>query len=297
MTNIDERLASQLHALVDGEPDSAAPTGMLLERGRQARRRRTGSLVSGSLAVLALGAVGAATLVHGPASDRPAVVAEASSPAVASPQMELAAAVAASENTSYRVTVRRTARVDPKWSETTLGAFDPATASGYLRTPFPDGLSFQEDRLVDGVYYLGGADGGRKMPWKRYPGKRNFLPFDAAMGGALGASSDQEGLFQVLKKTGATVTKTGERAYHFSVEPTGKATGFDAGAPLASEKVVGDVTLDADNRVAKLDYEVTYVWKKDGKVGPPTTVQVTMAFSDYGLPVKVEPPAPAEVVR
>ncbi|MGR6316612.1 hypothetical protein Q2K19_09980 [Micromonospora soli] len=297
MTNLDERLASRLHALVDGEPDSAAPAGMLLERGRRARRRRTGTLVSGTLAVLALGTVGTATLVHRPTPDRPAVVAEASSPAVASPRMELAAAVAASENTSYRVTVRRAVQVDPNWSETTTGAFDPATASGYLRTPFPDGLSFQEDRLVDGVYYVGGADGNRKMPWKRYPGKRDFLPFDVAMGGALGASSGQDGLFQVLKENGATVTKTGQRAYHFSVEPTGKAAGFDAGAPLGREKVVGDVTLDADDRIAKLDYEVTLVWNKDGQTGPPTSVQVTMAFSDYGLPVKVEPPAHAEVVR
>ncbi|MGW5668470.1 hypothetical protein [Micromonospora sp. NPDC003776] len=296
MNDLDERLARGLHTIVDAEPDSSAPTGLLLERGRRARRRRNGTLVSGTLAVLALGAVGATTLVHRPAPDRPAVVAEASAPAVASPRMELAAAVAASESTSYRVTVRRTVRADPNWSETATGAFDPAAATGYLHTPFPDGLSFQEDRLVDGVYYLGGADGGRKMPWKRYPGKRDFLPFDVAMGGALGASSDRKGLFQVLKESGGTVTRTGDRAFHFTVEPTGKASGFD-GAPLVSEKIVGDVRLDADNRIAGLDYEVSLVFRKNGQVGPPTTTRVTMTFSDYGQQVRVERPAHAEAVR
>ncbi|MFG2165098.1 hypothetical protein [Micromonospora chersina] len=290
MTDLDERLTDRLHALVDGEPHSAAPAATLLERGRRARRRRTATVAGGTLAVLVLSTVGATTLVHRPTPDRPAVAAEASPPAAASPQLELAAAVTASENTSYRVTVRRTNRVDPNWVETTTGAFDPRSAEGWLRTPYPDGLSFTEERLVDGVYYVGGADGHRKLPWKRYPGERKFLPFDVAMGGALGASSDQDGLFQVLKRNDATVTRTGQRAYHFSVEPTGESTGFDADAPLVSEKIVGDVTLGADNRIAGLAYEVTLVWRKNGTVGPPTSTQVTMAFSGYGMPVTVERP-------
>ncbi|MEU4367324.1 hypothetical protein [Micromonospora chersina] len=290
MTDLDERLTDRLHALVDGEPHSAAPAAALLERGRRARRRRTATVAGGTLAVLVLSTAGATTLVHRPAPDRPAVAAEAPPPPAASPQMELAAAVTASENTSYRVTVRRSSRVDPNWVETTTGAFDPRSADGWLRTRYPDGLSFTEERLVDGVYYVGGADGHRKLPWKRHPGERKFLPFDVAMGGALGASADQDGLFQVLKRNDATVTRTGQRAYHFSVEPTGGSTGFDAGVPLVSEKIVGDVTLGADNRIAALAYDVTLVFRKNGTVGPPTSTQVTMAFSGYGLPVTVERP-------
>ncbi|SCL64233.1 hypothetical protein [Micromonospora chersina] len=289
MTDLDERLTDRLHALVDGEPHSAAPAATLLERGRRGRRRRTATVAGGTLAVLVLSTAGATTLVHRPAPDRPAV-AQASAPAVASPRMELAAAVTASESTSYRVTVRRSNRVDPNWVETTTGAFDPRSADGWLRTPYPDGVSYTEERLVDGVYYVGGSDGRRKLPWKRYPGERKYLPFDVAMGGALGASSDQDGLFQVLKRNDATVTRTGQRAYHFSVEPTGESTGFDADAPLVSEKIVGDVTLGADDRIAELAYEVTLVFRKNGKVGPPTSTQVTMAFSGYGRPVTVERP-------
>ncbi|GGR66945.1 hypothetical protein GCM10010169_08220 [Micromonospora fulviviridis] len=298
MTNLDERLTTRLHALVDGEPDSAAPTATLLARGRRARRRRAGTFAGGALAMLALGALGTATLVQRPAPDRPAVAAEASAPAPASPQMELAAAVATTESTSYRVTVRRTNQVDPNWVEITTGAFDPATANGWLRTPYTGGgVGFMEERLVDGVYFVGDAGVDKKLHWEQYRGKRKFLPFDVAMGGALSASAEQEGLLQVLKKTGATVTRTGDRAYHFSVEPTGKDTGYGPGAPLESETVVGDVTLDAQNRIAKLNYELTLVWNKNGKIGPPAIVRVAMTFADYGAPVAVERPAHAKIVK
>ncbi|MGC3859017.1 hypothetical protein ACPSM1_02375 [Micromonospora chersina] len=298
MTDLDERLTDRLHALVDGEPHSAAPAATLLQRGRRARRRRTATVAGGTLAVLVLSAAGATTLVHRPAPDRPAVAAGASTPAPASPQMELAAAVATTENTSYRVVVRRTNQVDPNWVETTTGAFDPATANGWLRTPYTGGgRGFMEERLVDGVYFVGDAGVDKKLHWEQYRGKRKFLPFDVAMGGSLSASAKQEGLLQVLKKTGATVSRTGDRAYHFSAEPTGKDTGFGPGAPLESETVVGDVTLDAQNRIAKLNYELTLVWNKNGKIGPPAVVRVSMTFSDYGAPVAVERPAHARIVR
>ncbi|MEU1836232.1 hypothetical protein [Micromonospora chersina] len=298
MTDLDERLTNRLHALVDGEPHSAAPAATLLERGRRARRRRAGTFAGGALAVLALGALGTTTLVQRPAPDRPAVAGEASSPAPASPQMELAAAVATTENTSYRVAVRRTNQVDPNWVEITTGAFDPATANGWLRTPYTGGgVGFMEERLVDGVYFVGDAGEDRKLHWEQHRGKRKYLPFDVAMGGSLSASAGQDGLLQVLKKTGATVTRTGDRAYHFSAEPTGKDTGFGPGAPLESETVVGDVTLDAQNRIAKLNYELTLVWNKNGKIGPPAVVRVSMTFSDYGAPVAVERPAHARIVK
>ncbi|MGY0003425.1 hypothetical protein [Micromonospora sp. I033] len=297
MTNLDERLADRLHALVDDEPDSAAPAGLLLARGRRARRRRAGTLASGALAVLALGALGAATLVQGPAPGRPAVSAEATTPAAASPRMELTAALAASESTSYRITMRKVNRIAPHEAVTITGAFDPAAASGYLHTPYSEGSGFMEERLVDGVYFVGDAGIDRKLHWEQYRGKRKFLPFDVAVGGALSASAEQDGLFQVLKKTDATVTRTGDRVYHFRVEPTGKDTGYGPDAPLESETVVGDVTLDAQNRIAKLDYELTLVWNKNGKIGPPATIRVTILFSDYGAPVTVERPANAKIVK
>ncbi|MFI7279661.1 hypothetical protein ACIBOV_05285 [Micromonospora chersina] len=298
MTDLDERLTNRLHDLVDGEPHSAAPAATLLRRGRRARRRRTATVAGGTLAVLALSALGTATLVQRPAPHHSGVAGGASAPAPASPQLELAAAVATTENTSYRVAVRRTNQVDPNWVEITTGAFDPATANGWLRTPYTGGgVGFMEERLVDGVYFVGDAGEDRKLHWEQHRGKRKYLPFDVAMGGSLSASAGQDGLLQVLKKTGATVTRTGDRAYHFSAEPTGKDTGFGPGAPLESETVVGDVTLDAQNRIAKLDYELTLVWNKNGKIGPPAVVRVSMTFSDYGAPVTVERPAHTRIVR
>jgi hypothetical protein len=280
MDTFDTQLAGRLHDIADGEPDSTPPTQRLLERGRRARHRRTVARAGMSLAVLAFGTVATVAIAATPAAhtDRPGVTAEA-----VSPQMELAAAISNSRNISFKVKATTTLQksdgrlATPSATYITQGAFDPATRTGYLRAA--DG-SF-ESRLIKGVKYTSNGD-----QFVQQKGTYDWLDYDAhVLNGALSGSADSEHLFKVLRQAEAKITKTG--TYHFD------ATTQSADS-LASytTRFVGDVTLNASKRVAK----VTYGWtlagtmKQGGKVFN-RNVKVTLEFSDYGTPVTVERPA------
>ncbi|MEE6263480.1 hypothetical protein [Plantactinospora sonchi] len=280
MNDLDSRLSGGLRALVDDEPTTPPPTGQIMLRGVRARRRRTVAVVGASCVVLA---VAGATVVAwpGPAStDRSGVTVGAAS----SPRLELVAAIAASEALSYRVTATTTYNksygdtVTPDASYTSEGAFDPATATGYVRT---DGVESQ--RLVNGEMFIH-TTGGQFV---RDPGRHDRLGFDHhVMDGALSGSADREHLFDVLRQADAEITSTGERAYRFTAVST-----VDEPSGSATVTFTGDVTLDAEGRVAK----VTYQWEKRGRLTEPpvdvaNTVRATIGFSDYGLPVRVERP-------
>ncbi|MGI5214491.1 hypothetical protein [Plantactinospora sp. CA-290183] len=102
------------------------PTQRILRVGVRARRRRTAAVVGASCAVLAVGVVAATAVAQPSAPDGPSITAEAPSP-----RMELASAIAASENISYRVTATGTGtksgggHAPPGYTVTSEGAFDP----------------------------------------------------------------------------------------------------------------------------------------------------------------------------
>jgi hypothetical protein len=280
MDTFDTQLAGRLHDIADGEPDSTPPTQRLLERGRRARHRRTVARAGMSLAVLAFGTVATVAIAATPAAhtDRPGVTAEA-----VSPQMELAAAISNSRNISFKVKATTTLQksdgrlATPSATYITQGAFDPATRTGYLRAA--DG-SF-ESRLIKGVKYTSNGD-----QFVQQKGTYDWLDYDAhVLNGALSGSADSEHLFKVLRQAEAKITKTG--TYHFD------ATTQSADS-LASytTRFVGDVTLNASKRVAKVTYgwTLTGTMKQGGKVFN-RNVKVTLEFSDYGTPVTVERPA------
>jgi hypothetical protein len=282
MDTFDTQLAGRLHDIADGEPDSTPPTQRLLERGRRARHRRTVARAGMSLAVLAFGTVATVAIAATPAAhtDRPGVTAE-----VVSPQMELAAAISNSQNISFKVKATTTLQksdgrlATPSATYITQGAFDPATRTGYLRAG--DG-SF-ESRLIKGVKYTSNGD-----QFVQQKGTYDWLDYDAhVLNGALSGSADSEHLFKVLRQAEAKITKTGAGTYHFD------ATTQSADS-LASytTRFVGDVTLNASKRVAKVTYgwTLTGTMKQGGKVFN-RNVKATLEFSDYGTPVTVERPA------
>ncbi|WP_433285433.1 hypothetical protein [Micromonospora sp. CA-244673] len=304
--------------LVAGMRDQAA--GLTLTRdvlGAATRRHRRRTAlhrtayaagvvgVAGALtAALTVGAgnPGGRTGPSGPVAGRPA---PAASPQ--SPQLRLAAAAAASENISYRVKVTTTSLDAPppegelpepvsrRW--VTKGAFDPATATGYLDSPYtglrPAVAAGPEHlRLIGGVLYFGGRDGrdpdNGKIVWSRSPDRQDSLDYDMAMGGRLGASASPEALLRVLNEAGATVTEPSSGVYHFDVSMS------DPAAEIIADRLVGEVTVGADGRIAKVSYDRAsrMVRTKDYT----SHLKVVIELSGYGLPVAVKAPAHAYVM-
>ncbi|GII29921.1 hypothetical protein [Planotetraspora mira] len=295
MNTLDERLANRLHGIVDGEPDSAPPTGMLLERGRRARRRRTTAVAGATCAVLALGVATAATVATGPAQVRPGVTAEPTSPLkLTSPAMELASAVTASENISYRMRLK-TGNQSGQGGLTYEGAFDPKTATGYVRQPQDD--SVITELLINGTRYVGGepplgplpADKGPGETYGRYgqyPGKYDRLSLYGDPDTVLGAAEpDPAALFKALKSANATTAENPDGTLHFE---------YAAKSKVGSSTTSGDVTLDADGRIAKVALAGRWQTTAKGRLDT-GTFTATLELFDYGVKVKVK--RPADVVK
>ncbi|MEU9738422.1 hypothetical protein AB0E12_04400 [Micromonospora chersina] len=304
--------------LVAGMRDQAA--GLTLTRdvlGAATRRhRRRTALHRTAYAAGVVGVAGALTAAltvgadnpgvrpgpSGPVAGRPAPVASPQSP-----QLRLAAAAAASENVSYRVRVTTTSLDAPppkgelpepvsrRW--VTTGAFDPATATGYLDSPYtglrPAVAAGPEHlRLINGVLYFGGRDGQNpdngKIVWSRFPDRQDSLDYDLAMGGRLGASASPEALLRVLTRAGATVTEQSPGVYHFEVSAP------DPSNEIIADRLVGEVTVGADGRIAKVAYDRTsrMVRTRDYT----SHLRVVIELSGYGLPVTVKVPANAYVM-
>lgn len=274
MTNyIEEQLSAGMGERVAGITLTTDLVGPTLRR----QRRRTMIMrTSYALGVVGLtGALGVGVIATGrigPATtpDRPPAA------GAESPKLRLAAAIATSQGTSYRVKnavrVRSTPGSPPLVIE---GAFDPAKATGYLRIPFDNGS--YEERLVDGDLYIGDSGTGRGMVWRHDPGKHSTLAYDVKSG-LLAMSADPQQLFDALTQSGATISQTGPDKYHFEVA-------VPARKGLTGGDMVGDVTIGSDNRVAKVVYKATL-----NSAGGQDVLDGTLELSGYGNPVKVERP-------
>ncbi len=299
MNGFDTQLARRLHDLVDDTADEA-PCELLLRRGWQARRRRTLRLRTATAAVAILAAAAATAGSLGWAATGPAVnPARAPAPTA---QARLAAAVTASQSVSYRIKV-----TEPTGNGTvraTWGAFDPGTTTGYLHSVWfgappntvcrlpsitdkpgpvsPCTVNYQE-MLVHGALYFSSDDG---QHWARVLGSFNRLDeYDADFGGAVGASSDPRELFEALRRAGATITQTGTDTYEFHVTVNGPNTP----RTTVRRDYAGTVTLDAQQRIAEVAYQITVHETRGGITG--TWVRhLNVEMSGYGLPVTVQPP-------
>ncbi|MEU6203512.1 hypothetical protein ABZ814_07980 [Micromonospora musae] len=289
MNSLDEQLAHRLHDIVDGEQDSVPPVEALLDRGRRARRRRSTAIVGATCAFLALGAATAVTVAALPAADRPAVTAEGAARPT-SPAMRLVSAATASENLSYRMRLTQSGG-----GVSYEGAFDPRTATGYVRAPQDD--SVMTELLIDGVRYEGGerpqgtpaADKGPGETYGRYgqyPGRYDRLSLYGDGNDVLGAvSPDPAALFAALQRADATITENPDGTLHFAY-----ATESAAGSSSTS----GDVTVDADGRIATVALSSTWQSTAKGRLDT-GTADVTLELFDYGVEVQVE--RPTDVVQ
>lgn len=289
MNTFETRLAERLHDMADGDFDSAAPVVGVLTRGRAAGPRRAAVRVAGaSLAVLAVGGVVTTVAVHPWSTNRSAgTVAQ-------SPAITLMAAITASDGISYQIKV--TQPTGTGGVTTTEGAFDPATSTGYLSSKWSGADVVYYERLVAGTRYTG-ASGMRQ--WKQEPGRFDRLAYDRSDDGhddgvaaSAGASADPEQLLAELRDAGGKVTGTGAGVLHFEVtlkpETSPRTT--------LNQSIAGDVTLGPDKRIATIVYTRTSRATKD-KLARTETTKVTMVFSGYGAPVRVEKPAGAVVAE
>jgi hypothetical protein len=272
---IDQHLSDRLHELVDRESASPPPTRLLLERGRRARRRRTATLAG--VTVAATVAVAAATGFVALQPARPAGTPSlaTSTQAEGSPQLRLAAAVAASGSTSSAFTITMTAG---KVTRTAKGEFDPATTTGVLR--YGDG---GEQRLVDGQRFIGDGTGR----WKHQnDGRHDALSFSGLGNEPFNLSSDPAQLLQNLSKVG-TVTEASPGVYRFTIQhPGAEAT---PGAPTGGPGPVttGEATV-VDGKVKKVVYSTPF--HEDGPELR-SVAAVTVEFADYGKAVTVQKPS------
>ena len=289
MNTFETRLAERLHDMADGEFPTAAPVVRVLSRGRAARPRRIAVRLAGaSLAVLAVGGAVTAVAVHPWSTNRsPDTV-------VPQPPITLMAAVAASDGISYQVKVTETA--GRSGVTTTEGAFDPASATGYLSSKWSGADVVYYERLIAGTRYIGASGAGQ---WKQLPGRFDRLGYDRGNNGhadgvaeSAGAAADPAELLAELRDAGSKVTESRPGVFHFELtlkpETTPRTT--------LKQSIAGDVTLGADKRIATIAYTRTTRATKD-EFSSTETTEVTMAFSDYGAPVRAEKPADVVVVE
>ncbi|MFG3703903.1 hypothetical protein ACGF7U_04095 [Micromonospora sp. NPDC047670] len=284
-TDIEDKLIDGMRREVAG----VTLTADILGAASRRHHRRT-ALLRATYATGVLGLAGVTAVVltvggggqPGPTTARP----PAATATAESPRMALVAAVTASENVSYRMRLTTSAGL------TYEGAFDPRTATGYVRQPQDD--SVMTELLINGTRYVGGEPPLGRPPadkagpgetygrYGQYPGKHDRLSLYSDGNTVLGATApDPAALFGALKDANATVTQRPDGTLHFEY-----ATQSKDGSTTTS----GDVTRGADGRVAKV--ALTGTWQSTAKGRLDTgTYAATLELFDYGVEVKVQRPA------
>ena len=289
--DIEDQLIAGMRQEVSGVAISTDVLGAATRRHGRRTAMQRGAYALGAVGLA--GVLAAAVTLDGPGAPAPGTD-PAPLAAADSPQLQLASAITASQNISYRLKITAGDKDDPDAWGSAEGAYDPAAATGWLTSAEPGGAAYYQ-RLIDGKLYLGST--GTKT-WKQEPGNGNFRYGDV-LGGASGASADPQELFKALREVQAKITRTGAGSYHFE-----SARPYDDESVSGTRTLVGDVTLDADRRIAKVTYLSTNKGRfKPGVKSPKSgvsfdsTQRLTLELSDYGTPVRVEKPTDVIVAR
>ncbi|HEX6686078.1 MAG TPA: hypothetical protein VF062_25105 [Candidatus Limnocylindrales bacterium] len=286
-SDLEERLTASMRRTAGGMEVS----GDVLDRATRNHRRRTLMIRVGyGLGVTGVGGAVALGLTISGTGDAnridpgppPAVQAQP-------PSLRLANAAVASDNISYRMRLR-TGTPEGTGLATYEGAFDPKTDTGYCRSPHDDAIL--TEILIEGTKYVGGERPDGKPPrsgpgetygrYGQYEGKHDRLSIYAAPDGDVlsAASPDPAALFRALKEANATTTQNPDGTLHFE---------YGTQDQFGSTATSGDVTLNADGRIAKVvmttDWQTTVKGRLDSG-----TVIATLELFDYGVEVKVERP-------
>ncbi|MBF9129718.1 hypothetical protein I0C86_12225 [Plantactinospora sp. S1510] len=292
-TDIEEQLIAGMHQ----ETAGVTLTSDVVGAARRRHQRRTVLLrATYAMGVLGLAGVTAAVLTVGGNGQPGPTAGPPPATSAAAPQLKLVAAVAASENISYRMRLA-TGDQSGRVGLTYEGAFDPGTRTGYVRSPQDD--SVMTELLINGTRYIGGEPPLGELPpdkgpgekygrYGQYPGKHDRLSLYGDADTVLGAASpDPAALFAALKSANATISETPDGRLHFEY-----ATQSRDGSTTTS----GDVTRDAEGRIGKV--ALTGTWQSTAKGRLDTgTFTATLELFDYGVEVKVERPTDVVMAR
>ncbi|MFE9202730.1 hypothetical protein [Micromonospora sp. NPDC007230] len=209
--------------------------------------------------------------------------------------MKLVSAATASQNISYRI---RLTNSGPE-GLTYEGAFDPRTTTGSVRVPKDD--SIMVELLINGTRYEGAERPQGKLPadkgpgetygrYGQYPGKYDRLSLYSDGNDVLGNTApDPASLIRALKAANGTITEKPDGTLHFEYAIEHKQE-------MGSTTTSGDVTLDADGRIAKVALSGTWQSTMKGRLDK-GTFSSTLELFDYGVPVKVERPTDVVMVK
>jgi hypothetical protein len=276
-SDLEQKLSAGMREAVEGVTLSSDLLGLAVRRNRRRTALRSGIYSAGVIGVAAAVAVG----LYGPPGHNTHRSPVASNEA---PNVRLVAAVAATEKVSYhaKITWETDATNDqsPAVTGSTESAFDPLTATGYLklsRMDPRDGTGFYEERLVDGTLFIGAP-----ALFKQFPGRHARLDYELVMG-PVGTFADPYQIFNALREAHAKITKTSGSTYHFEVGLNNKDG--------LSDTLVGDVTL-VDERIGRVTYH-----RALQKGSSTVHAKYTLNLTGYGTPVTVQRPAKVIPVR
>jgi hypothetical protein len=286
----DSQLSSRLRDLAGPEPTSEPPVTLLLRRGRRARRRRR-VVTAATVMVAAAALAGVAVVVVDPRA--PSSPSRSPAVAVETPKLDLVAAIAASQNISYKVKInvalRKTGSAMSEEDERLWGyvgtkghdvngAFDPTTTTGFRKS------DFMEERLIDGVLYSSERGTAFSVTGRNH----KTIPWGDDLSVSAG-NADPAQVLNILRDKGVT-TRTGTKTWHFRYEVPVQPT-----IPMG-RVVEGDIIVGDDDRVRQIRYEPTYPAGARNPLGTPVRpsgVQhvIMIDLFDYGSPVVVEVPS------
>ncbi|MFC6015502.1 hypothetical protein ACFP2T_04725 [Plantactinospora solaniradicis] len=291
--DIEEQLIAGMHR----ETAGVTLTSDVVGAARRRHQRRTVLLrATYTMGVLGLAGVTAAVLTvggngqAGPTAGPPPVT------NAAAPQLKLVAAVAASENVSYRMRLT-TGNQSGQGGLTYEGAFDPKARTGYVRVPQDD--SVMTELLINGTRYIGGEPPLGELPpdkgpgekygrYGQYPGKHDRLSLYGDGDTVLDAAApDPAALFKALRSANATISENPDGSLHFEYATQSKD---------GSNTTSGDVTRDAQGRVGKVALSGTWQSTAKGRLDT-GTYTATLELFDYGVEVKVERPTDVVMAR
>lgn len=282
MTDDERALSAALTDLAGHARPGLPPLGSLLDRGR--RRRHTRSAFTGALGVTGVCALAALTTLGPRAGASPATDSGAARATAPGPiGLSLAAARTDDSPFHFSLTAKSTDSGGKTRTAETHGAFDPAADRGWMNS-IGGGQRSETIRIGD-TCYAQPTVGGSWLAASCATSADNPL---AALTEDPAADLKQLETNGLASYTGRTGSGSGALdTWKFSLTQKPRVS---TGSVFAGYTLAGTASVGVDSgQIASIDYTLTVV--PDQRYPVSGSSIVSIAFSDYGVPVSVTAPA------